>query len=337
MKIFKIIILILIIFCLTANVSYSQDSITTVLNNHQSTDNNTIPDINKIFSKKLIDDNTLNILNNYLDLKLAVKEANVRVPTSNGFIPQGITLVGSNYFITGYYETHKNSSCYIVDELGDIINIVELDTNSHVGSISYDKKRNLLWIPDNDGILNAYNSTDFLEKKEVHALYKFDYVSQGLSDFQNSSKKLIAYLCVDGDYIYVGNFFIDYECTVKKYHIVDNDEGIILNYVNKFKLPKRTQSIVFVEYNERKYMLLSQSYRRRNSSYLYVYQYDESKEKYSGMELKKIEIPPMLEQISVYNNSVYLLFESNASKYWNCPEKIEFIITINLLDLLNVN
>ena len=263
-----------------------------------------------------------------------IQEAFVQIPILNNFIPQGITLVDGNYFITDYYETHKNSSCYIIDELGKIINIVELDTNSHVGSVSYDKKRKLLWIQDNNWILNAYSVSDFYNKKEVKTLYTFDYVSQDLIDFQDNNKNLIAYLCVDNDYIYIGNFFIDYDCIVKKYQIIDIDGNLLLNYVNKFNVPKRTQSIDLFDYNQKKYMLLSQSYGRRNPSYLYLYEYKENRNVYSNTELKKIKMPPMLEQISVYNNLLYLLFESNASKYWNCSEKVEFVLAISLLEIL---
>lgn len=338
MKIFKTITIVcIILICFTKtcyNINYSRKNI---IDNYQITEDKNIPTISIVSKKREIDENTGNIINNYYNLKELIKEAYVKIPIFDKFIPQGITLVGSNYLITGYYDSHKNSTCYVLNALGEIINVVELDTNSHVGSISYDEKRNLLWLPDNNGILNAYDALDFFTKKAVNAIHKFDYVSEGLKDFQNTEKNLIAYLCVDDDYVYIGNFFKEYECTVKKYQIINTGGGISLKYVNKFKVPKRTQSIAFTSFKKRKYMLLSQSYGRNKPSYLYIYEYDESKDSYNGTELKKIKAPSMLEQISISNTLVYLLFESNASKYWNSSEKIEFVISLNLLDLLNEN
>ncbi len=326
-KILKLISIIILLTFTTGN-TYKIDTILSTIN--RDTSINTIPEINKITSKLSIDENILNTLSNYPALKELVKEAHIKIPTENGFIPQGMTLINSYYFITGYYDSNINSRCYVIDAIGDIINIIDLDTTSHVGSISYDKKRDILWIPDNNGILNAYNYSDFFNKNHVKATHEFIHVSLDLPDFQNTSRNLIAYLCVDEDYVYIGNFFINQNCTIKKYKIETNDQKIELKLINKFTVPKRTQSINFFEKDNKKYMLLSQSYNRKNPSYLYAYEYDENKKIYNNTEIKKIKIPPMLEQISIANKQIYLLFESNAQKYWNCPEKIEFILGIDL-------
>lgn len=246
MKLIKLLTIIFIINLLTC-VSYKKNEITSILDNNQPT-NSIIPEINKL---SLINENIRTILDSYTDLKHLIIEANIPIPISENFVPQGITTIDIYTFIVGYYDSGNYSKCYILNSLGKIVNSVELDTNSHVGAISYDKKRNLVWIPNNNGILNAYDLSDFFHKKKVNALYKFDYVSEGLIDYQNIKKKLIAYLCVDDDYIYLGNFFIDHECTIKKYQILDNDIGIELKYISSFNVPKRTQSIEFVEQNKK--------------------------------------------------------------------------------------
>ncbi len=329
MKLYKQIIAIIMCLLCTiygwTHINYSNHNFVTKKEIHNEL---SYPQTNLISEKLIYSEELNNILEKYPTLNDIIVEANIRIPNENYFIPQGIALIKNNIFITGYYDSNKNSRCYIINEFGKIINIVELDTNSHVGSISYDKNRNLLWIPDNDGKLNAYNVPDFFNKKDAKSLYSFDYVGKDLVDFQNRTKNLISYLCIDGDYLYIGNFFIDYECTIKKYQIIETDNGIDLKFINKFNVPKRTQSIAFIEYNQKKYMVLSQSYRRRNPSYLYLYEYDENKKNYSNTEIKKIEVPPMLEQISISESAIYLLFESSASKYWDCPEKVEFVISI---------
>lgn len=285
--------------------------------------------LNSYNNKEIINENISYILNNYPELKQLTYKANINIPTYNNFIPQGITKVDNYYFITGYYDNLQNSKCYVLNSFGNIVNEIELDTNSHVGSISYDKNRNLLWIPDNNGILNAYNYNDFFKYKKVYALYKIDNISNGLIDYQDANKNLIAYLCIKDNYIYIGNFFINKKCLVKKYYINDDFK---LDYINSFKVPNKTQSIDFIKHNNKEYLILSQSYGRNNSSYLYFYEYNSSIKDYN-LELMKIKVPPMLEQINVEDNHIHLLFESNASKYNNCLEKIDTIISINIKKL----
>ena len=58
------------------------------------------------------------------------------------------------------------------------------------------------------------------------------------------------------------------------------------------------------------------------------------REKYLWKLLNKYTLPPMLEQISYYNYSLYLLFESNAYKYSNALDKINYIIEISTDNLI---
>ena len=132
--------IIVIVFILLMSVTQSTYIInnTDEINYKNSVEDNVIPAINIIKKDDLINENVMSTLNNYSSLKTMIKEANIQIPVENKFIPQGITLVRGHYLITGYYDSHKKSKCYVIDALGDIVNIVELDTDSHVGSISYD-------------------------------------------------------------------------------------------------------------------------------------------------------------------------------------------------------
>ena len=294
----------------------------------------TIPYFDKIYSKFNIDKTVNNILKNYADLNNILIGANVKIPNENGFIPQGITLMNDYILFTGYYEDNQNSKCYVYDDLGNLFNVVTLDIASHVGAIAYDKANELIWIPDNHGTLNAYDSKEFLTKKEVSYKYHFDNISDGLTDYQDSNDYLIAYLYIDDNYLYIGNFFVDENSLVKKYEIIASDH-LELKYINSFYVPKRTQGLSFMEKNGIKYMLLSNSYRRRNPSYIYLYTYDENLNDYVDKEIVKLKTPPMLEQVWVEGKLMYLVFESNAKRYWDCPEKIGYVLTGNLNGLLN--
>lgn len=92
--------------------------------------------------------------------------------------------------------------------------------------------------------------------------------------------------------------------------------------------------MMIVKKNNQKYMLLSRSYGRHNSSQLDVYKYDEEVRDYNGLEIKVIDLPPMLEQISMQKRDLYLLFESGANKYADCEEIIDVIPIIDIDELL---
>lgn len=114
--------------------------------------------------RPVVDEKILNSLGSYLNLKTVLLNADIDIPLIDDFIPQGIEIIDDLILITGYYESNSNSKCFVIDKKGNIKNIVELDSDSHVGAISYDKKNDLLWVPGNDGLISAYDKDDFLKK-----------------------------------------------------------------------------------------------------------------------------------------------------------------------------
>ena len=245
-KVLFIIIIVLVLLLSTRDNYHKYIISNTIDRNRLETGE---PLLEKLSKRPTIIDEVKSILYKYPSLEKNIKNAFIKVPSDEGFIPQGIEIVNSYIFITGYFEENRNSLCYILDESGKIINKVEFDMNSHVGGISYDKDTNLIFVPGDDDLILAYNVFDFLNK------------------------------------------------------------------------------------NNKKYMILSSSFGRIFSSNLYVYLYEEGKNSYENY-LKKYTLPPMLEQISYYNNSLYLLFESNAYKYSNALDKINYIIEISTNNLI---
>ena len=285
-----------------------------------------------VFSKK-INESIIDILNSYTELNNIIVNANIEIPLTNGFIPQGITYYNDNFLLIGYYEYGRNSKCFVIDLEGNIINEVTLDTNSHVGAISYDQVNDLLWIPDNNGILNAYSASEFFYANSVNCLYKIDYVSDGLDDYNYYNKRNIAFVTIDDNYIYIGNFYKTKKCLVKKY-LIKNEDTLKLEYVDQFLVPPRTQSISFIDFNNEKYMLFSNSFNRRTTSYLETYKYDENVDDYNGLNIKRISMPPMSEQVTVKDEYAFIIFESGANKYYNALDKIKYICILDINKLL---
>ena len=281
----------------------------------------------------IINDSIKDTLLKYDNFNNLIINANIKVPLGNSFIPQGITYYNDYLLIVGYFENGNRSKCYVLDLEGNIINEVTLDTNSHVGAISYDAVNELIWLPDNNGTLNAYNAIEFIHESEVNYLYQFNDVSDELADYIYPNKKNIAFITIDDNYLYIGNFYKTKKCITKKY-LINNDDGLKLEFVNKFYMPPKTQGISFFKLNGNKYLLTSNSFNRRTTSHLELYLYDENITDYFDTYITRIEMPPMSEQIVVNGNSAYIIFESGANKYYNSLDKVEFIC---ILDLNKIN
>lgn len=281
----------------------------------------------------LINENIYALLEKYPVLKNFLIEANIKIPLMNKFIPQGITLMQNYFLITGYYESDNYSKVYVLNNLGEIINTVELDMKSHVGGIAYDKVNDLIWLPDVDGILNVYKAENFLLNKKVKKLKSFNNVGKGLIDYQDKNKNLIAYVAMDGEYLYIGNFYKTKECLVKKYK-VSFDHKVRLEYIDSFYLPKKVQGITFYERNNEKYLIVSSSFNRRTRSNIYIYKYDEKKKEYNSSIIRQIELPPMAEQLDIKDDKLYIIFESSASKYPNAQDKVDRTLVLDLNKML---
>lgn len=285
--------------------------------------------------EKYIDTSVSEIIDKYPKLDDYLVNANIKIPIEDNMIPQGITVYKNNILITSYDGSKRyNSLVYVLDSKGNIINKVDLNTKSHVGGIVYDENNNLVWIPDNNGVLNAYNSEEFLTKQKVNPVYIFNNISEGLTDFQNKNKYLIAFLTLKDNRIFVGNFSITEDIIVKEFDIINNNGNIDLKYIRKFNVPAKTQGMIFVKRNNKEYLILSNSYRRRSKSHIYIFEYDENNALYSIENAKKFSLPPLLEQITIKDDRIYTLFESGAKKYSNAIDKIEFICELDVDKML---
>ncbi len=281
----------------------------------------------------LINENIYALLEKYPVLKNVLIEANIKIPLMKKFIPQGITLMHDYILISGYYDGDELSEVYVLNNSGEIVNKVKLDTKSHVGGIAYDDVNDLIWLPADNGVLNVYNAFEFLEKKTIKKIRSFKNVGDGLTDYQDDEKNLVAYVEVDGDYLYIGNFYKTKKCIVKKYRVSTNGK-IHLEYIDSFYLPKKVQGISFYEINDKKYLIVSTSFNRRTKSNLYIYEYDDDIKEYDKSIIRQIEIPPMAEQIDIRDDKLYVIFESSASKYYNAQDKVDKILILDLNKVL---
>lgn len=243
-------------------------------------------------------------------------------------VPQGLCIIKDKVYIT-CYKIDNTTSCVIeFDMNGNRLRTIDLKNRSHVGGISYDEKHNLVFICDTNGKVSSYNYNNF-EKKN-----SYEVASIKGEKLLEKNKLVCSYLTCYNGKLFVGSFNLRSNGFVKVFDIVREKDGIELKFLYDLKVPKKTQGITFYEINNKKYLFISRSYGRKNNSKLNIYEYIDDKREYLSKE-KVITLPPMLEQITVFNNELVLLFESNAFKYRStCKYVVEDLVSLDIKNIV---
>ena len=95
----------------------------------------------------------------------------------NEYVLQGLCKVDDNYCVSAYsYNRVNNSIVYIFDKDFKYYRKKELDTNSHVGGITYDPINENIWVTDTEGTMSAYSKDALLGPGDkVQPIYKKIY------------------------------------------------------------------------------------------------------------------------------------------------------------------
>lgn len=97
---------------------------------------------------------------------------------------------------------------------------------------------------------------------------------------------------------------------VAYYYNKGKDELVPLS---TYTIPTQVQGVAFSETGE---IYLSSSYGRRNSSYIRKYDSVIAMTTKVNEPSVVIEMPPGSEEIDIYNDGLYVIFESAAEKYY---------------------
>lgn len=240
-------------------------------------------------------------------------------------VPQGLCIIRNKVYITCYKIDHTTSSVIEYNFDGKRTNTFDLKNHAHVGGISYDKRNNVVFICDTKGRVSVYNFKNF-EKID-----SFEVSNNPGSRLIERNYPVCSYLKCHNDKLYVGSFNRLKKGIIKVYYIEKDQGRIKLRYKNEFIVPTKIQGLTF--YNN--YLILSKSYGRNLSSNILVYEYDETLEKYTD-KLLKFSLPPMLEQIDMYDEDLVLLFESSSLKYkYSCNYVIDSLVSLDLKKIIN--
>ena len=237
---------------------------------------------------------------------------------TNNYIPQGITVMNDYVLVTSYdYYKDKNSIVCVYDKDGNLVNRCVLNNKAHVGGITYDKDNDLVWITSYYGLIDAYNSGDFLYDTDIEPLYKDIMVGDNLPNYRYPWLDTASFVTYYNGYLYVGNFSLNNQGMVKRYTIKIDDNKLTLRYIDSFNIPDMVQGITFYNKDDKEYIIFSRSYGQDESSALQIFRYDENIRDYKDKSLVNVtyKMDPMLEQVVVDGNNLYTLFELNAKPY----------------------
>ncbi len=248
---------------------------------------------------------------------------------SEYYVIQGICIVDDFIFVTAYNDIKSESSkVYIYDLDFNLIKETLLNNYSHVGGIAYDPINNNIWITDISGTISCYDKNDFLKFPSVRPKFERIDVSKGLVNIYGNTA--VAYITYHNGYLYLGDFTIEDLATLKRYKIEGNG-SINPGEYDSYGFYGFAQGLCFYNYNNEDYMLVSTSIGRLNKSKILLTKFDDNKKDFRNNQMIEFEMPNMLEQLSIHDDKLYTVYESNSFKY-NTGAKHSGDILIEELD-----
>lgn len=260
---------------------------------------------------------------------------------NNNYVPQGVCYAEGYYFLTMYDYSKKDNSILFIYKNGDVFKKLTLDNKTHGGGISFDYISNCIFITgigeNNHSYIYKYELSYLLsEHNDGFVKTKFKYEVDYDNSLYSSAAKHSSpsYLtCFDG-YIYVGNYCscedLD-RCIIKKFKILS--DGSLSKSFDLIKNPfSNTQGICVFEYNNEILYLFSRSFGRKRNSLIHVCKLENG----TFCIISTMVLPSMLEQVSIAEDKLVLIFESGSKIFSKSVLNVnDDIFLINLDRVLN--
>ena len=257
-------------------------------------------------------------------------KAYLRIPYNSikqdGFTVQSIAKIEENIIISAY-KKNDYSRLYIYDiKTAELEGKIILDNKAHVGGISFDYDRNILYVTGNKGEINSYdyNVIKRLAKEKDYTINLSDNIEPLIEEqleikinnniyIKNIDSDLEAStICFYDNKLYIATFNpigkgflysykVDYDANSKSINIKDE-------HTKKYDVCPRVQGIAITRINDIEYLICSQSISLSNSS-ISVYQILDEEIKYIG---KTYLTDHGLEGITIDDNNYLVgVFENN--------------------------
>ena len=224
-------------------------------------------------------------------------------------IMQGLCFAEDYILMTAYTESNKIPGSLMVfdKETGEYLLSLGMKSNSHLGGVAYDGEN--IWICHSESKTLeriSYSLIPYFVK--AGAKYTVD-----ISGFSEEYSIINTPSCIT---CYGGRIWVATHTTFFNGRLVgyqyDSEIGK-LTALGEYEIPQKVQGVTFDEDGT---VYLSTSLGRKNSSYLKVYPCLLALDKNPLNPMTEIEMPPCSEELVYANKSLYVLFESASSKYF---------------------
>ena len=261
----------------------------------------------------------------------------------NNYVPQGVCYALGYYFLTMYDFTRKSNSVLLIYKDGEVVKKIVLDNKYHCGGISYDEVSNSIFITGkgekNHSYVQKYDVTYLLsefkgDELKCKDIFEVDYDNSLYSSAAKHSSP--SFLTCFDNYLYVGNYCSCNDlnkCFIKKFRILKN--GSLSKSFDIIKNPfSNTQGICVFEYQGEVLYLFSRSFGRKRNSLIHVCKYEDG----VFYIISTMVLPSMLEQVSMCDDNLVLIFESGSKVFKNKVLSVnDGIYLVNLDNVLNSN
>lgn len=222
---------------------------------------------------------------------------------------QGLCFTKELILMTAYAEeSEQPGSLLIFDRSsGAYLATLGMKKKSHLGGLAYDGEN--IWI--------CHSNSNTLERISYEYILMVAqtatgcYVDASALSVEYEVKNKPSCITCYGGRIWVAT--CDKRFHTRLYSYSYSETLNTLTAMSSYMLPSKVQGVAF---DDKGAVYLSTSYGRSNSSYLKIYDSLMKLDKEPDKPARKVEMPPCSEEIVIWNDNLYVLFESASKKYF---------------------
>jgi uncharacterized repeat protein (TIGR02543 family) len=222
--------------------------------------------------------------------------------------PQGVCLTDDFILISSYStEDDCMGELMVFDrESGKYLVTLGMDENSHLGGIAFDGEN--IWVCNSHESSIERISYDFIRLMALSNTGEVVDAREVVDEYkvQNTPSCITYY----GGRLWVATHTRVVSSKMVAYHLDTTQEKLVS--LSEYKIPSKVQGVAF---DDEGGVYLSTSYGRNQSSYLMCYPSIIALATTPGRPSLKVEMPPCSEELAVYEDTLYVLFESAGEKY----------------------
>lgn len=229
---------------------------------------------------------------------------------SSSQCPQGICLTEDFLLLTSYSDDDGAlGELFVFDrKTGSYLFTLGMNPKSHLGGVTYDGQN--VWV--------CNSGTNKVERISYDFIVLMAKQNQGgvvdASEMVDTFSVVNTPSCITyyNNRLWIATYSLKKDAVLVAYHYSQEKNELIS--LNQYKIPEKVQGIEF-DADGRVY--LSTSYGRSSSSWLKIYANLFALSGDPDHPDIRVEMPPASEEIAISGQTIYVLFESAAEKYYS--------------------